>query len=157
MPPAPVRPVRIPRPISNCWPKTGRCRYLLGGTQLDRPRQHLLGGGLAEFRQRSGFDLADAFLAHAHDVAHLLQGLRLVAAAEAEAADDNLPLAIVEPPQDAVQRDLAAELGSLQLMVVGGNLGGGREKLERIGTKTIVIAQASGMLRAKLLMIAQVA
>src|SRR5690349_4479074 len=68
------------------------------GRSEHRQVELLLAGDLAELVLGAGLDLADAFLGDAEFAAELLEGL-LVGAADAEPADDDPTLAVVEPAE----------------------------------------------------------
>src|SRR6185437_3929178 len=57
-------------------------------------------GRLAELRQRPSFDLANPLLRHSQRSPNLFQGLRLVRVIQAEPANDDLLLALVQPAKD---------------------------------------------------------
>ena len=51
---------------------------------------------VTEFRECPGLQLSDAFLGHPHFLSYLLQGQRLVAAAQPETGSDDFLLALVQ-------------------------------------------------------------
>ena len=71
----------------------------------------IFGRGLAGLVEGPGFDLANPLLGHAHFAADFLQRQRLAAVVEAEPADDDLPLALVEARQNPLDLLLADALG----------------------------------------------
>jgi len=75
--------------------------------------------GQAGLIQRPGFELADAFLGDPELLAHFLERQGGVARSESEAADDDLPLALVEPGQDPFDLLLADPLSRFLTDVVG--------------------------------------
>ncbi len=76
----------------------------------------LLAGDLAELVLGAGLDLADALLGDAQLAAELFEGL-LAGAADAEAADDDPPLAVVEPAEHALDGLLHALAGRFRTRV----------------------------------------
>ena len=87
----------------------------------------------------------------------MLESLRFITAPQSEAVDEDLPLPVIEPPQDTVQCGLTARLSSLHLTLVAANIGGCPEKVSAAGTKTSLLAETFGDVAAKLLIIAQLA
>src|SRR5690349_21170644 len=76
-------------------------------------------GRFAELAKSPRLDLTHSLLGHAHLGADFLERQRLLSANQAEAADDNLLLAIVKPLQNFSDLLLALLLSMLLLVLVG--------------------------------------
>src|SRR4051794_22519845 len=95
-----------------------------GAHSLEGQLDTLLAGELAQLLLGARLDLADAFLGHAQLAAQLLQGL-LIGAAEAEAAGEHVPLAVVEAAEHPLDDLLTAPVAPLVLVDVAPGIGGG--------------------------------
>src|SRR5207245_886308 len=117
------RPPR--RPQESGW--TSDVSHPLLGSE-HRQVELLLAGDLAELVLGAGLDLADALLGDPQLAAELLEGL-LVGAVDPEPADDDPPLALVEPAEHPLDRLLHPPLGALVLVLVHPVVGRGLEHL----------------------------
>src|SRR5262249_57431954 len=115
---------------------TSPCGPHIVAASKHRQVELLLAGDLAELVLGARFDLADAFLGDAQLAAELLEGL-LAGAAQPEAADDNLALALVEPAEHPLDRLLHPLEGTLVLVLVGAVVGGGLEHLLMAGDEPV--------------------
>src|SRR5207247_381119 len=91
---------------------------------------------LAKLLLRPRLDLADALLGDAQLAAELLEGL-LVGAADAVAADQNVPLSVVEAAEHPLDDLLAAAVAAFPLVDVAAIVGGGLEHLLVAGDEPV--------------------
>src|SRR5262249_52787119 len=96
----------------------------------------LFAGDLAELVLGARLDLSDPLLGDAQLAAELLPGL-LADAAKSEAADDDLPLALVEPAEHPLDRLLHSLERAFILMLVGAVVGGGLEHFFVAGDEAV--------------------
>ena len=87
----------------------------------------VLRGGHSQFVYRPALDLPDPLFGHAHRGADLFQGLRFLAASQAETTGDDLPLPLVEPVEDPLHLRLPLDLSRLLLVLVRADVLGGAE------------------------------
>src|SRR6266852_1837391 len=86
----------------------------------------VLAGDLAKLVLSAGLDLADALLGDAKLAAELLESL-LVGTIDSKAANNDPPLALVEPAEHALDGLLHPSLGVLVLVLVDAVVGSGLE------------------------------